>query len=179
MRWMSLLCLVCLAAALLSGCGGGRVISRSQEIQMGREAADQFQERHRHQRYDDEGEDDAEEHRNTRTQDRVIRREFDMAEGDAYNRVLVDRAERRLKNLGFFKDAGLEVGATISSACNTATASANVTVHRPSRNARKPSGVHPLAPRPETSPPRRPSPSARRRSDPGASYSKVARFGSL
>ncbi|MCZ8316340.1 outer membrane protein assembly factor BamA [Phreatobacter sp.] len=41
---------------------------------------------------------------NTRTQDRVIRREFDMAEGDAYNRVLVDRAERRLKNLGFFKD---------------------------------------------------------------------------
>ncbi len=43
MRWMSLLCLVCLAAALLSGCGGGRVISRSQEIQMGREAADQFE----------------------------------------------------------------------------------------------------------------------------------------
>ncbi len=41
---------------------------------------------------------------NTRTQDRVIRREFDMAEGDAYNRVLVDRAERRLKNLGFFKE---------------------------------------------------------------------------
>jgi len=41
---------------------------------------------------------------NTRTQDRVIRREFDMAEGDAYNRVLVDRAERRLKNLGYFKD---------------------------------------------------------------------------
>jgi outer membrane protein insertion porin family len=41
---------------------------------------------------------------NTRTQDRVIRREFDMAEGDAYNRVLVDRAERRLKNLGFFKN---------------------------------------------------------------------------
>ena len=41
---------------------------------------------------------------NTRTQDRVVRREFDMAEGDAYNRVLVDRAERRLKNLGFFKN---------------------------------------------------------------------------
>jgi outer membrane protein insertion porin family len=41
---------------------------------------------------------------NTRTQDRVIRREFDMAEGDAYNRVMVDRAERRLKNLGFFKN---------------------------------------------------------------------------
>ncbi|MDR6953676.1 outer membrane protein insertion porin family [Ancylobacter sp. 3268] len=41
---------------------------------------------------------------NTRTRDWVIRREFDLAEGDAYNRVLVDRAERRLRNLGFFKD---------------------------------------------------------------------------
>ncbi len=40
---------------------------------------------------------------NTRTRDYVIRREFDIAEGDAYNRALVDRAERRLKNLNFFK----------------------------------------------------------------------------
>jgi outer membrane protein insertion porin family len=40
---------------------------------------------------------------NSRTRDYVIRREFDIAEGDAYNRVLVDRAERRLKNLNFFK----------------------------------------------------------------------------
>ena len=40
---------------------------------------------------------------NTRTRDFVIRREFDIAEGDAYNRALVDRAERRLKNLDFFK----------------------------------------------------------------------------
>ena len=40
---------------------------------------------------------------NTRTRDYVIRREFDLGEGDAYNRVLVDRAERRLNNLGFFK----------------------------------------------------------------------------
>jgi outer membrane protein insertion porin family len=40
---------------------------------------------------------------NTRTRDYVIRREFDISEGDAYNRVLVDRAERRLKNLGYFK----------------------------------------------------------------------------
>ncbi|HWP27798.1 MAG TPA: outer membrane protein assembly factor BamA [Xanthobacteraceae bacterium] len=40
---------------------------------------------------------------NTRTRDYVIRREFDLAEGDAYNRALVDRAERRLKNLNFFK----------------------------------------------------------------------------
>lgn len=40
---------------------------------------------------------------NTRTRDYVIRREFDFAEGDAFNRVLVDRAERRLNALGFFE----------------------------------------------------------------------------
>jgi outer membrane protein insertion porin family len=42
-------------------------------------------------------------HGNTRTRDYVIRREFDISEGDAYNRALVDRTERRLKNLDFFK----------------------------------------------------------------------------
>jgi outer membrane protein insertion porin family len=42
-------------------------------------------------------------HGNTRTRDYVIRREFDISEGDAYNRALVDRAERRLKNLDYFK----------------------------------------------------------------------------
>ncbi|RIK97440.1 MAG: outer membrane protein assembly factor BamA [Proteobacteria bacterium] len=40
---------------------------------------------------------------NMRTREYVIRREFDISEGDAYNRALVDRAERRLKNLDFFK----------------------------------------------------------------------------
>jgi len=40
---------------------------------------------------------------NVRTRDYVIRREFDIGEGDAYNRALIDRAERRLKNLNFFK----------------------------------------------------------------------------
>src|SRR5215831_5681788 len=40
---------------------------------------------------------------NTRTLDYVIRREFDISEGDPYNRALVDRAERRIRNLGFFK----------------------------------------------------------------------------
>jgi outer membrane protein insertion porin family len=40
---------------------------------------------------------------NTRTRDYVIRREFDMGEGDAYNKILVDKAERRLNNLGYFK----------------------------------------------------------------------------
>lgn len=41
---------------------------------------------------------------NYRTEDYVIRREFRIAEGDAYNKVLVDAARQRLINLGFFKD---------------------------------------------------------------------------
>ena len=40
---------------------------------------------------------------NTRTRDHVIRREIDLGEGDAYNKVLLDRAERRLNSLGYFK----------------------------------------------------------------------------
>jgi outer membrane protein insertion porin family len=39
---------------------------------------------------------------NYRTRDYVIRREFDVAEGDAFNQVLIEKAERRLRNLGFF-----------------------------------------------------------------------------
>jgi outer membrane protein insertion porin family len=42
-------------------------------------------------------------HGNTRTRGYVIRREFDIGEGDAYNKGLIDRAERRLKNLNYFK----------------------------------------------------------------------------
>jgi outer membrane protein insertion porin family len=42
-------------------------------------------------------------HGNTHTRDYVIRREFDFGEGDAYNKTLIDRAERRLKNLNYFK----------------------------------------------------------------------------
>jgi outer membrane protein insertion porin family len=42
-------------------------------------------------------------HGNTKTRDDVIRRQFDFGEGDAYNRALADRAERRLKALGYFK----------------------------------------------------------------------------
>jgi len=40
---------------------------------------------------------------NDRTRDYVVRREFDMAEGDAYNKALVSKAERRLNRLGLFK----------------------------------------------------------------------------
>jgi len=42
-------------------------------------------------------------HGNTRTRGYVIRREFDIGEGDPYNKTLIDRAERRLKNLNYFK----------------------------------------------------------------------------
>jgi len=42
-------------------------------------------------------------HGNARTRGDVIRREFDIAEGDAYNKALIDRAERRLENLNYFK----------------------------------------------------------------------------
>lgn len=39
---------------------------------------------------------------NTRTRDYVIRREFDISEGDAFNQVLVQRAKRRLEDLDYF-----------------------------------------------------------------------------
>lgn len=45
---------------------------------------------------------------NTRTLDYVLRREMEVAEGDAYNRVLVDRSKNRIRGLGFFKDVNIE-----------------------------------------------------------------------
>ncbi|MEE8634057.1 MAG: outer membrane protein assembly factor BamA, partial [Methyloceanibacter sp.] len=36
-------------------------------------------------------------------QDDIIRRQFRLAEGDAYNRLLVEAARKRLRSLGFFK----------------------------------------------------------------------------
>ena len=44
---------------------------------------------------------------NVRTKDHVIRREFRLAEGDAFNPLLVDRAKKRLQALGLFK--GVEI----------------------------------------------------------------------
>jgi outer membrane protein insertion porin family len=41
---------------------------------------------------------------NTRTHDDVIRRQFRLQEGDAFNRVLVERSRTRIRSLGFFKD---------------------------------------------------------------------------
>ena len=45
---------------------------------------------------------------NTRTLDPVVRRELLVVEGDAYNRVLVDRSKNQVRALGFFKDVSIE-----------------------------------------------------------------------
>ena len=60
---------------------------------------------------------------NTRTRDYVIRREIDLAEGDAFNQVLIDQAKRRLNNLGFFKTV------TITTAQGSAPDKVIVDVH--------------------------------------------------
>jgi outer membrane protein insertion porin family len=44
---------------------------------------------------------------NNETLDYVIRRELLLSEGDAYNRVLVDRSKNQVKALGFFKDVDI------------------------------------------------------------------------
>ncbi len=44
---------------------------------------------------------------NTATLDYVIRRQLNVAEGDAYNRALVDRSKLSVKSLGFFKDVDI------------------------------------------------------------------------
>lgn len=45
---------------------------------------------------------------NYRTEDQVIRRQFRLAEGDAYNRLLIEAARKRLRGLGFFKTVDIE-----------------------------------------------------------------------
>jgi outer membrane protein insertion porin family len=45
---------------------------------------------------------------NARTKDHVIRREFRLAEGDAFNPLLVDRAKKRLQALGLFKNVEIK-----------------------------------------------------------------------
>ena len=44
---------------------------------------------------------------NSRTRDYVIRREFDLSEGDAFNQVLISRAKRRLERLDFFSSVNI------------------------------------------------------------------------
>lgn len=44
---------------------------------------------------------------NTTTLDHVIRREMELVEGDAFNRVLLDRSKNRIRALRFFKDVDI------------------------------------------------------------------------
>jgi outer membrane protein insertion porin family len=44
---------------------------------------------------------------NTKTRDYVIRREFDVSEGDAFNQVLIQRARKRLEELDFFETVNI------------------------------------------------------------------------
>ena len=44
---------------------------------------------------------------NTRTRDYVIRREFDVSEGDAFNQVLIQRAKRQLEDLDYFTSVNI------------------------------------------------------------------------
>ncbi len=44
---------------------------------------------------------------NTRTRDYVIRREFDIGEGDAFNQEVIARAKRRLDALGYFSSVNI------------------------------------------------------------------------
>jgi len=45
---------------------------------------------------------------NTQTRDEVIRRELRTVEGDAFNRVLLDRSRSRVRALGFFREVTVE-----------------------------------------------------------------------
>ncbi|WP_233245730.1 outer membrane protein assembly factor BamA [Marinicauda salina] len=45
---------------------------------------------------------------NTRTLDRVIRRELDLVEGDPFNQALLNSSERRVNRLGFFEEVSIE-----------------------------------------------------------------------
>ena len=46
---------------------------------------------------------------NDRTLDRVIRRRFELVEGDSFNQLKLSRSERNVRNLGFFSDVSVDV----------------------------------------------------------------------
>ncbi len=62
---------------------------------------------------------------NTLTQDKVIRREFRVAEGDAFNSFSVKRSEDRIKSLGFFQEK-FEIAQSQGSAPDRIVLQANV-----------------------------------------------------
>jgi outer membrane protein insertion porin family len=62
---------------------------------------------------------------NTLTQDKVVRREFRLAEGDAFNSLAVKRTTNRIKGLGYFQE-NFEVEQTEGSAPDRIVLAANV-----------------------------------------------------
>ncbi len=62
---------------------------------------------------------------NTLTQDKVVRREFRLAEGDAFNSIQVKRSADRIKSLGFFQE-NLEIEQKPGSAPDRIILEANV-----------------------------------------------------
>lgn len=61
---------------------------------------------------------------NTRTKDKVIRREFQLAEGDAFNAELIKKTRQRLMDLGYFQ--GVEITTAPGSAPDKAIVTANI-----------------------------------------------------
>ena len=62
---------------------------------------------------------------NTRTQDRVVRREFRIAEGDAFNAAQIRRSRQRIRDLGYFSD--VQVTSSPGSAPDRAVLNTQVT----------------------------------------------------
>lgn len=62
---------------------------------------------------------------NTLTQDKVIRREFRLAEGDAFNTLQMKRSTNRIKSLGYFQDK-FEVKQVSGSAADRVVLEANL-----------------------------------------------------
>ena len=62
---------------------------------------------------------------NTNTHDKVIRREFRLAEGDAFNAMKVKRSQDRIQSLGYFQD-NLEIKQTEGSSPDRIVLSTNV-----------------------------------------------------
>lgn len=62
---------------------------------------------------------------NTNTQDKVVRREFRLAEGDAFNSISVKRSSDRIQSLGFFQEK-LEIEQKPGSAPDRIVLEANV-----------------------------------------------------
>ena len=62
---------------------------------------------------------------NTTTLDYVIRRELELVEGDAFNRILLDRSRNRVRSLRFFED--VEITETQGSSADRAVVEVKVT----------------------------------------------------